>query len=101
MFAALMNGLINLLATVIQLICWPINQVITAALPDLTSWVTQAATGLNTLVNSMSWAMGLVPAGIKEIIAFMLLVEIAKHTIFMSTDMLIKVWGVLQKIKFW
>lgn len=101
MFAALMNGLINLLATVIQLICWPINQLISAALPDVSTWVTNAANGLNVIVSSMGWALGIIPPGIKEIIAFMIVVEIAKHTIFRSTDMLIKVWGVLQKIKFW
>ena len=35
MFKALFNIIINMLASVIQIICWPLNTIITAALPDL------------------------------------------------------------------
>lgn len=101
MFATLFNLIINLLATLIQLICTPVNAIVAAALPNVSNWLITASNGLVNIVNSMTWAVGLVPPAIKEVIAFILVVEIAKHTIFMSTHVLTKVWVVMDKIKFW
>lgn len=101
MFKALFNIIINLLATVIQIICWPVNQIITSALPDISSKLLEVSNSFNNIFDSITWALGLLPQSIIEILLFILTIEIAKHTIFKSTHMLIKVWNVLQKIKFW
>lgn len=101
MFKALFNIIINLLATVIQLICWPVNQLITATLPNFSDKITQVTTTLNTIFNSITWGLGLLPPIVVETLLFIVTIEIAKHTIYISTHTLIKVWNVLQKIKFW
>lgn len=101
MFKALFNIIINLLATLIQIICWPLNATISAALPDISNKILEVSNTFNTLFDSMTWALGLVPPFIIEVLLFILTIEIAKHTIFKSTHMLLKVWNVLQKIKFW
>ena len=101
MFKALFNIIINLLATVIQLICWPVNAVITTALPDISSKLLEVSNSLNNLFDSMTWALGLLPQSLIEVLLFILTIEIAKHTIFKSTYMLLRVWNVFQKIKFW
>lgn len=101
MFQAIFNGIINLLATVIQIIVWPVNQIIVNLLPDLSAQISQVSDGLNTLFNGMGWALGFLPPGVLVVITFIITVEIAKHTIYVSTHTLIKVWNVFQKIKFW
>lgn len=101
MFKLIFNGIINLLATVIQVIVWPINTIIVNFLPDLSSQISQVSSGISTLFNGMGWALGFLPPGVLGVITFILTVEIAKHTIFVSTHTLIKVWNVFQKVKFW
>lgn len=101
MFKALFTGLLNLLASVIQLICWPVNQIISNALPDLSDKILVVTNTLNSVFDSITWALGLIPPLIIETLLFILTIEIAKHTIFVSTHTLIKVWNVFQKIKFW
>lgn len=101
MFKILFNGIINLLATVIQIIVWPVNQIIVNLLPDLSDKLSEVSSGINTLFNGMGWALGLLPPGVLGVLTFILSVEIAKHTIYLSTHTLIKVWNVFQKIKFW
>lgn len=101
MFKALFNIIINMLASVIQVICWPINAIISSALPDLTDKISVVTNSLGTMFDGIGWALGLVPPFIIEVLLFIIAVEIAKHTIFTSTHMLIKVWNVFQKIKFW
>lgn len=101
MFKALLNILINLVATIIQIICWPINSLISAALPDMSNKILTITNTFNLVFDSITWAIGLIPAPILEVLLFVLLVEVAKHTIYVSTHVLVKVWNVFQKIKFW
>lgn len=101
MFKALFNIIINLLATIIQLICWPINQIIITALPDLSTKITEVTNVFGTAFDGLSWAISAVPEQIVSTLLFIISIEIAKHTIFTSTHTLIKVWNVLQKLKFW
>lgn len=101
MIQAIFQFLMNLLATVIQIIVWPINAIITATLPDLSGKIQSVAEVFATIFNTITWATGLIPDSIIGTIIFILTVEIAKHTIFTSTHTLLKVWNVLQKIKFW
>lgn len=101
MFKALFNIIINMLASVIQIIVWPINSLITSALPDLSSKIEEVTNTLNTVFNSLGWALGLIPEPLLATLTFIIGVEIAKHTIYISSHSLISVWNVLQKIKFW
>lgn len=101
MFNALMTGIINMLASVIQIICYIPNKIITETMPNLTDQISQVNSGLITIFDGIGWALGLLPPGILAVLTFILGVEIAKHTIFISTHTLTKVWIILQKIKFW
>lgn len=101
MFKAFFNIIINMLASIIQIVCWGPNQLIAATLPDLSAKITFVTENIGSLFNAISWGLGLLPTAVVEVLLFIVLVEIAMHTIFKSTHGLIKVWNVLQKIKFW
>lgn len=101
MFKALFTIIINLLASLIQIVVWPINQVIETALPDLSDKIVQVTNVFSTLFDCLSWALGVLPAPVVGVLLFIVTVEIAKHTIKISTHTLIKVWNLFQKIKFW
>lgn len=101
MFKALFTIIINMLASVIQIVCWPVNQIIASYMPDLSNSILQVTNTLNTVFDSMTWALGLIPPVILETLLIIISIEIAKHTIFVSTHMLLKVWNLFQKIKFW
>lgn len=93
--------LINILASVIQVVVWPINQLVNAALPDLSQKIIDVSGVLNTMFDNMTWALGVVPRSIVLALIFIISVEIARHTIFISTHIIIKIWDIIQRIKFW
>lgn len=101
MFNSIMTALMNMLATFIQIICWPINQILVNSLPDLSDKLIQVNNGWAEIFGNINWALGLLPTGILGVLTFIISVEIIKHTVFISTHTLAKVWTVLQKIKFW
>lgn len=101
MFKLIIGLVINLIATVVQAIMSPINLVITNALPDISSKILQVTNGIPTIINYLNYGLGMIPPGIITVLLFILAVEVAKHTIFTSTHVLLKVWNIIQKIKFW
>lgn len=101
MFKLLFNGITSILANLLSVICWPINQLITTALPDLSEKITYITNNLNSVFSGLSWAVSILPPVIVSSLLFILTLEVAKHTIFTSTHALLKVWNLIQKIKFW
>ena len=101
MFKVLFNIIINLMATIIQIISTPLNLAITSALPSLSDKISTVTSGISNLFSGFSWGLSLLPPGVLGVLLFVVSVEIAKHTIFVSTHALIKVWNLFQKVKFW
>ena len=101
MFSAIVNFFLNLVATIIQVILIPVNLIITNVLPDLTSQINQVVNGISQLFSGIGWALGLLPPGVLAVLVFIITIEICKHTIWANAHMIVKVWTVLQKIKFW
>lgn len=101
MFKVLFDIVLNMLATIIQIVCWPLNAIIETSLPDISTQILNVTNTLNSVFDNITWALGLIPTPVILVLIFIVSVEIAKHTIFVSTHTLIKVWSLLQKLKFW
>lgn len=101
MFKALFNIILNMVATVVQIIVWPINQIIVNTIPDVSDKILQVTNTLNSVFDVITWGLGLLPSVIVETLLFIVTVEIARHTVYISTKKLVQVWNLLQKIKFW
>lgn len=101
MFKILFNIIINLLATLIQIVCLPLNTIMANALPDLTTKISNIVSSFTGIFNTLSWPISVLPPIVLETLLFIFTIEVAKHTIFTSTHVLIKVWNLFQKIKFW
>ncbi len=101
MFKLLFNILINLLASLVQIAVLPINLIITNLMPDISTQILQVTNTLNTVFDAITWPLGLIPSSVISTLLFIISIEIVKHTIFISTDKLLKIWNLFQKLKFW
>lgn len=101
LISALFNFILGLVATVIQIIVSPINALIVSALPDLAQGLTAVSDGITTLFSIFNWALDLIPPVLLWTFAFCYGIRLAVTTISISTHTLVKVWNILQKIKFW
>ena len=100
-FQGLFSLIINLVATLIQIVLLPINAIINTALPDFSNQLLQIPTFFSYLGTSLLWISASIPSGLKTCFLFMIMVEIAKHTIFTSVNVVVQAWHIIQKIKFW
>ena len=96
-----LNIFLTLISTVVQVVTYPINILLNELFPSFTNTIASVTSTLNTVFNAITWALGLVPSAIIDVLLFIIVVEIAKHTVFLSTHILLRLWNIFQKVKFW
>lgn len=101
MFKALFKIIIGLLSTLVQIVCLPINSVITSTMPNLSENITFVATHIPDYFSSIAYTLSWIPTIFVNILIFIVSIEIAKYSIYFGTHGLIKVWNLFQKLKFW
>lgn len=101
MFKLLFNGITRILANILSVIMYLPNQLVSSAIPDLTEKINYITNNLSQVFDGLTWAISILPPVLVTTLLFILTLEVAKHTIFISTHALIKVWNLMQKIKFW
>ena len=97
----LFNFVIGFLATVIQIVVYPLNQLITTLLPDLSASITSVTTGIGNLMQTLPWALSILPLSYLITLITCWTIRLAVQNIHISTHTILRVWNVLQKIKFW
>lgn len=93
--------LMNMLSTVIQLVAYIPNQIIINLLPSLTTKIEEITININTIFDSITWSLSVVPPVVIITLLFILKIEISRHMIYISTYVFVKVWELIKKIKFW
>lgn len=101
MFKVLFDIILNLVATLLQIILTPLNLIISNAFPSISDTITSTASSLVTMFDGMGWAIGLIPNSLKAILITILGLEIAKHSAYVMSHVIVKVWNLVQKLKFW
>lgn len=101
MFKALFKIIFNLLATIIQVVVYPLNLIIDNALPEFSTYIDWFNSNVGTLFNNISWFVNILPPFTRQIVVFSVSILVVKYTIYMGTHLVIKVWNLFQKIKFW
>lgn len=93
--------LMTLLVSAIQVICYPINQLVITALPDLSTKLTQTHDNLANALSAFPYLLSFLPPGVLALILFMLGVEVVMMYVFQSSFYVSKLWKIIQQIKFW
>lgn len=101
MFKILFNGITSILANILSVVMYFPNQLVSSLIPDLTEKISFITNNLSQVFDGLTWALSILPPVLVSTLLFILTLEVAKHTIFTSTHALIKVWNLMQKIKFW
>lgn len=101
MIEKIFNVIINLLGSLVQLICFPINMIIVNLMPDLSLNIVEINNNLGTLFDSISWGLGLIPDILKATLILIVSMEIVRFNIYISTKGILAVINIIKKLKFW
>jgi len=103
--SSLFQFILDSIGLFIRIICFPINailnQVFTNSNIDFSSWIDYIYEGFDTIFTYINWVVGMLPPSLVTVLIFILTVEIAKLVIYYSTQAIIRVFKIVQKIKLW
>lgn len=102
MVKALLNGFLKMLISVVNLFLTPINLLFENLFPSMTSAINQFNTFVNTYVGgTLSYFFSILPPIFRGLLVTWLTFVVGYYTIHFTYTTAIKVWGIIQKIKFW
>lgn len=101
MLGKIFDFVISMLANLVQVVVWPINQLMTTLIPDISGKITDVVNGIAGLFTGVTWGLGLLPPVVIVTLLFIISVEIARHTIFISTHVLGLILDIIKRLKFW
>lgn len=102
MIKAILNGILKMLIAILNLILLPINLLIENIFPSMTSAIQTFNNFVtNTLGNNMVFFFHLLPPIFRSLLVTWFTFVIAYYSIYYTYLAIIKIWAIIQKIKFW
>lgn len=101
LISAFFNFLLQIIMSIVQLICLPINALFNNVFPDFSEKLSQISSALNVAFGSISWAISIVPPMVRSTLLFIFTIELSMLVIMKSTHATSRAWSILQKLKFW
>lgn len=102
MIKALLNGIMKIVSSFIGIILTPVNTLISNVFPDFSNAIASFNTFVSRYVGgTIAYFSSILPPITRSIIALWLTFLIGYYTITWSYALIIKIYNVIQKIKFW
>lgn len=102
MIKAIINGIMKLVTSIIDIVLLPVNALINNIFPDFSSALSTFNNFItNYIGDSLSYFSSILPPITKNIIVIWLTFLITYYGIVWSYTLIIKIFNVIKKIKFW
>ena len=102
MIKALLNGLLSIITSLLNIFLLPINALIENIFPDMASAISTFNTFVNTYVGgTLSYFFSILPPTFRGLLALWFTFVISYYGIYYTYTGIIKIWSIIQKIKFW
>lgn len=102
MVKALLNGIMKMVTKVINLFLLPINTLFANIFPNMSNAISSFTNFVNTyLGNTLGYFFSLLPPIFRSILTIWFTFIISYYGIYYSYLALVKIWGIIQKLKFW
>lgn len=101
MINAIFQGILNVINSLITIICYPVDTLINNAFPDMSSSITTALNSVSQFINNIPGALGFLPVSLITILRLILGIQLTVIVVTGSYKLVVKGWQIIQKIKFW
>lgn len=102
MIKAILNGILKMIAKVLDIFLTPINLLIENLFPDMSNAISTFVTFISTyLGNGLSYFFGLLPPLFRNTLIIWITFVIGYYGVYYTYVGILKIWNVIQKLKFW
>lgn len=97
-----MNGILNMITSVVNIFLLPINAIFANLFPNMTNAISNFNTFVNTYVSgTLSYFFSILPPIFRSMLTVWFSFVIGYYTVHFTYITVIKVWTIIQKVKFW
>lgn len=102
MINAILKGILKVITTLLNIFLLPVNLLIENLFPDMTQAIQHFNDFVNTYLSTpLAYFFNLLPPIFKSILLLWLTFIVSYYTIYYSYLAIIKIWDIIQKLKFW
>lgn len=102
MIKAIINGLMSLVSSILNIVLLPVNALIENIFPNMTNAINTFSNFVSTYIGgSLGYFASILPPISRSIIILWFTFLITYYGVVWSYTAIIKIWNVIQKIKFW
>lgn len=102
MARAIFKVFFSIITSLVSIVLAPINILASSVLPDLTLIINKFNYALNTYFGrGLTWFFSILPSGVRSVVIIYLVILVSYYTITISIHGILKVYHIIQRIKFW
>lgn len=102
MIKAILNGLLSALTGVVNFLLTPINLLVSNVFPNMSSAIATFTNFVNTYLGSnLSYFFSMFPPTFKTLLVLFITFCAGYYTVYYSYIAIVKIFNVIQKVKFW
>lgn len=102
MINSLLTGLLNVITLLINVLLTPINLLVSGLFPSANEFVSTFTYTINNYVSPyVGWFVYLLPPHFKTLLGLWLVFMVGLFTAYYSYKAIVKIYKIIQKIKFW
>lgn len=102
MIKAILNGILKVITSLVGFLLTPINALFTNLFPNMSNAISSFNSFVNTYVGgALSYFFSLFPPIFRSLLVIWFTFVIAYYGIFYTYKAIIKIFEIIQKIKFW
>lgn len=102
MARAIFKVFFSIITALVNIVLIPINALVSNFLPDLSLIISKFNYVLNNyLGRGLSWFFHILPSGVRSLVLIYIVILISYYTITLTIHGILKVYHIIQKIKFW
>lgn len=102
MIKAILNGILKMIAKVLDIFLTPINLLIENLFPDMANAISTFVNFITTyLGNGLSYFFNLLPPIFRSILIIWVTFVVGYYGVYYTYVGILKIWNVIQKLKFW
>lgn len=102
MIKAILKGILKMILSLLNIFLLPVNALIENIFPDMSNAIQTFTNFINNIIgNNLSYFFSMFPPTFKTLLFTWFTFVVAYYSIYYTYRAIIKIWDVIQKIKFW
>lgn len=99
---ALLNGLLSIITTILNIFLLPVNALLTSLFPDMTNAINVFNDFITHYLGTpLAFFFGILPPIFRGLLSIWFTFIISYYSIYYTYIGIIKIWNIIQKLKFW